>query len=400
MARKNIISAIDIGTGTIKFLVVGKGKKEEEPELLKLHQVPSSGIRKGTVINCEEASNILHLGLEEFQGSLGKKINSAIINISGSHIFAAPSRGVIAVSRADSKISQEDIERVLQASQAFSLPSNKEILDIITKEFIIDGERGIKEPLGMHGIRLEAEILALCGFSPYIKNLTTAVLNAGIQIQDIFISPLSAAKAVLTPKQKELGVALLDIGAGTTGLAVFEEGELVQINIFPVGSGHITNDIAVGLKCDIDTAERVKIEYGSCFLRGNKKEKVKRLEEEEPLFFSHKTLGRIIEARISEIFDLVNKELKKISRQGKLPGGIVLTGGGAKLPKIADMARKELKLHSRIGYPKGISGLERNPVFSVAAGLILEGLEPEEGKSFSFGNFPGKIKKIFRIFVP
>lgn len=401
MARSHIINSLDIGSGNIKILAVEKRKGDSEPEFLKLTRFPSAGLRKGTIINVEQASNSLQSALEEFQNSLGRKVRSAIVNISGSHIFSTPSRGAIAVSRADQKISQEDIERVLQAAQTFSLPSNKEVLDIIVREFIIDGEKGIKEPLGLKGIRLEAEILALCGFSPYVKNLTNTVLNAGLQIQDIFVSPLASSRAVLTPRQKELGVALLDIGAGTTGLAVFEEGNLIQTAVFPIGSGHITNDIAIGLRCDIDTAERIKLEYGSCFLRGGrKKEKIKKVGKEEPLAFSLKMLRKIIEARISEIFDLTNKELKKIARQGKLPAGIVLTGGGAKLPKIKELAKKELKLPCKIGYPRGIAGLEEDPSLALVAGLILSSLDSAEEAPIFGEKLTTKIKKIFKIFIP
>ncbi|HDZ54140.1 MAG TPA: cell division protein FtsA [Candidatus Nealsonbacteria bacterium] len=401
MLKAKFITGLDIGSENIKILVVEERKGDSEPEVLKYFRFPSEGIRKGTIINVEQASNSLRSALEEFQNSFEQKINSAIVNISGSHIFSTPSRGVIAVSRADQKISPEDIDRVLQAAQTFSLPSNKEVLDTIVKEFIIDGEKGIKEPLGMKGIRLEAEILALCGFSPYIKNLTDTVLNAGLQIQDIFVSPLASSRAVLTPRQKELGVVLLDIGAGTTSLAVFEEGDLIQASIFPIGSGHITNDIAIGLRCDIDTAERIKLEYGSCFLHsGKKKEKIKNIHKEEPLVFSLKMLGKIIEARISEIFDLTNKELKKIARQGKLPAGVVLTGGGAKLPKIGEMAKKELKLSCKIGYPKGIAGLEQDPSFALVAGLVLSGLDSEQEQPVFGEKFTTKIKKIFKIFIP
>jgi len=403
MARGHIITGIDIGSGSIKILAVQKGKNESDPEVLSQIQGPSSGVRKGTVINVEEVSNSIRLALENFQNGIGRKIDSAIINLSGSHIFMTPSRGVVVVSRADQKISQEDIERVIQAAQTFSLPLNKEILDVLPKEFIIDGEKGIKEPLGLQGVRLEVEIQALGGFSPYIKNVTKAVLNSGVQVSDIFISPLASARSILDSQQKELGVALLDMGAGTTGLAVFEEGDLVHTAVLPVGSSHITNDIAIGLKIDIDTAERIKIEFGSCFWKpSKKKEKIKKIGQEEPLIFSLKVLANIIEARVSEIFDLTNKELKKIGRQGKLPAGIVLTGGGAKLPKIKEFAKKELKLPCKVDYPRGISGLEKDPALSTVCGLVWRGidLEEERGSSVFQGGFFSKIKRIFRVFIP
>jgi len=411
MARGHIITGLDIGTGSIKILACQKKRGNGEFEVLGISQMPSLGIRRGVVINPEETSQAIQDALQELQNLTGQKIDSAYVNIGGNHIFTSQSRGVVAVSRADQKISPEDIDRVMQAAQTFSLPSNKEVIDVVPREFIIDGEKGIKEPLGLQGIRLEAEILAFCGFSPYIKNLTSAVLNSGLQIDDVLVSPIASARSVLKPRQKELGVCLLDIGAGTTGFVVFEEGELTHLAIFPIGSGHITNDIAIGLKTDIETAERIKLEFGSCSLREKKKKahlakerKKEKIEGEEGelITFSPKMLSEIIEARVSEIFELANKELKKISRQGKLPAGIVLTGGGAKLPKIVDLAKRELKLSCQIGHPQGILGLEEDPSLALVAGLVLRGFDLEEEKilpHFRTGFF-SKIKRIFRIFIP
>ena len=403
MARAYFIVGLDIGTENIKILGIKKERKEEKPEILGITQSPSAGIRKGIVIKPEETSRSIRQAVESFYTLTGRKFDSVFVNLSGSHIFLTPSRGVVVVSRADQKISHEEVERVLQAAQTFSLPSNKEILDVIPKQFIIDGEKGIREPIGLHGIRLEAEIIALGGFSPYIKNLTQAVLGSGLQISDIFISPLAASRAVLGQKQKELGVAVLDIGAGATGMAVFEEGDLVHTAVFPVGAANITNDIAIGLRTDIETAERIKIEFGSCFYKkGKRKEKIKKVDQEESLSFSLKMLADIIEARVSEVFDLTNKELKKISRQGKLPGGIILTGGGAKLPNLMEFAKKEFKLFCHLGYPSGISGIEKDPSLALVTGLVLKGMDGEEekvGPVFREGLF-SKLKGIFRFFLP
>lgn len=403
MPRNRIITGIDIGSSGIKILAVTKSQKDSDPEVLGITKASSLGVRKGTVINVEEATNSIRSAVEKFQNLIGQKIDSVVVNLSGSHIFITPSRGVVVVSRADGKISQEDIERVIQAAQTFSLPSNKEILDVFPKEFIIDGEKGIKEPLGLSGVRLEAEILALGGFSPYIKNTSSSTLNSGLQISDMFISPLASSKAILDQRQKELGVALLDIGAETASLAVFEEGDLIHAAVLPVGSGHITNDIAIGLKIDIDTAEKIKTEFGSCFLKATKKkERVRKTRKEESLTFSSKMLGNIIDARISEILDLTGKELKKISRQGKLPSGIVLAGGGAKIPKIVEFTKKELKLPCKIGYPKGISGLEQDPALASLCGLVLLGVDLEGDSKMSVfkGGIFSKAKNMFKIFIP
>jgi cell division protein FtsA len=405
MSKANIITGLDIGTATIKVLVAQKKPEEAEFQVVSLIQEPAVGIRRGVVINPEEVSEVLERILEQIKAETGTDISSVYVNVGGSHLFIAPSHGLISVSRADQRISEEDISRVLQAAQTFSLPSNKEIFDVFPKEFIVDGEKGIKEPLGLQGVRLEAEVLALGGFSPYLKNLTKAVLNSGLQILDLIPSPTASARACLKARQKELGVAILDIGAGTSGLAVFEEGDLIHLAILPMGSANITNDIAIGLKTDIDIAERIKIEYGSCSLSPNqsprKREKVD-VGEEEPLVFSHKQLAGIIEARVSEIFREVNKELKKISREKLLPAGLVLTGGGSKLPKIVELAKKELKLPCKIGKPEALSGLEKDPSLSTVCGLILSGADLEkEEKEITFGKGIGnKIKRIFKIFIP
>lgn len=407
MAKADFITGLDIGSNTIKILVANKSPDFSDIEVLFQGEEPSFGIRKGVVIDPIKVSEIIQSLVNRVKTETGQDIDSVYVNISGSHIFSTSSHGAIAISRADQKVSEEDIERVLQAAQTFSLPANKEILDVFPREFIVDGENGIKDVLGIEGVRLETEILVLAGFSPYKKNLIQAILGSGLKISDIIPSPLASSFSVLSQKQKELGVALLDIGAGTSSLAIFEEGDLIHLAIFPIGSDNITNDIAIGLKTDIDIAERIKIEYGSCLLRKEKKEKIE-TKEEEPLVFSQKMLGRIIEARVSEIFEEVQKELKKISKQGLLPSGLVLTGAGAKLPKTIDLAKKELKLPCRIGRPSSFVGLEKEMEFSVACGLVLRGLEAEEIKDWSGNghllkikrNLGNSIKKLFRIFIP
>jgi len=403
MPRSHIITGIDIGTDSIKALVAQKNQGDSGLEILDTVQAPSLGMRKGVVVNPEIVSENLQNLAAQMKESLRKGIDGIYVNVGGNHLFVTSSQGLVSVSRADQKISQEDINRVIQAAEVLNLPLNNEILDTFPKEFIIDGQKGIKEPLGMRGLRLEVEILALCVFSPYLKNLTQAVLDSNFQINDVVFSPLAAAQAVLSPQQKELGVALIDIGAGTTSLAVFEEGDLIHTAVFPLGSINITNDIAIGLRTEIDIAEKIKKEFGTCLLQKNKKkDKIKILQLKEPLMFSKKMLTEIIEARIVEILDLVNKDLKKISRQGLLPAGVVLTGGGAKLPKIVELTKKELKLPARIGVPKGISGIEQDPALATVSGLALRGAESDDDGHFSdIGKgVVAKIKKILKTFIP
>ena len=359
-------------------------------------------------MDVEKISRIIQIIFNKIRTETGFKIDSVYTNISGSHISAVSSRGLVSVSRADQRVSEEDVERVLQAAQTFSMPSNKEVLEIFPREYIVDGENGIKEPVGMQGVRLEADVLALSGFSPYKNNLVQAILNSGLKISDIIPSPLASASAVLSQRQKELGVGLLDIGAGTSELAVFEEGNLIHLAIIPMGSSNITNDIAIGLKTDMDTAEAIKIERGCCIFKGNDKKEKIQMEDEEILCFSQKNLTKIIEPRVSEIFNEIQKELKKISKQGMLPSGIVLTGGGARLSNITELAKKEFKLPCRLGKPPAFSGLEEDLAFSTVCGLILKGTvsdgrEPwRDGKpSFvSVKKIVEKLKKILKTFIP
>lgn len=427
MAKNHLITALDFGSETIKMAVAQKRREGKLLEILAFAKGPSSAIRRGVIVNPEKTGERVKELLAQIEATVNKKIKEIVCNVGGSHLFVTSSRGVVAVSRADQQISQEDIERVLSAAQAFSLPSNKEILDTIPKEFIVDGEKEIKDPLGMKGVRLEVEILAICGFSPYLKNLTSTLNLGGLNIVDIVPSALASGRAVLDHRQRELGVAVLDIGAWTTDMAVFEEGELIHLAVFPIGSGHITNDIAIGLQTDIDIAEKIKIKFGDCiYQRKGKPEKLEiSLEKKEEdrqlisekekkeeaslkestkesrsLIFSRKVLIDIIEARVSEIFDLCQKELKKIGKEKLLPAGIVLTGGTAKLPNIENLAKKELKLPCQIGFPKGVVGVKKDPTLSTLCGLLLQNFDLEEEIFSSKPGFLSRLKRLFRMFVP
>ncbi|MFH1820749.1 MAG: cell division protein FtsA [Candidatus Nealsonbacteria bacterium] len=404
MAREKIITGIDIGTYSIKALSAVQKNGSHNWEVLSSVETPSFGVRRGVVFDVEKVSKNIGETVEKLKQETGHKIDSVYVNIEGSHIFSSPSRGSVIVSRADKKISQEDVNRAIQAAQAFSLPSNNQILEVFAREFIVDGQGQIKEPCDMQGLKLETEILALCAFSPYIKNLTNSVLNSGVHVADMVPSFLASARAILTPQQKELGVCLLDIGGGTTDFTVYQEGDLVHAAVFPIGSAHITNDLAVGLKTDIELAEQIKQEFGSCLSKGSKKEKIDS-GNGETLIFSQKALVKIIEARVSEIFDLAQGELKKVLPDAVLPAGIVLTGGGVKLPRIVELAKKELKLPIKIGtvQEEGFEGFTSNPAFSTVCGLVL-GAGELDHKHFDSANSQkpsfNRLKKIFKIFIP
>lgn len=394
-----MICALDIGTAKIKVLVADKDK-EGNLNLISKMEREGEGMRRGVIIDPEKISNILTDLFQKLSQEIGQKIENVYVSVNGSHLFAVISRGLVSVSRADQKISEEDVQRVIQAAEAINLSSNKEIFEVMVKEFVVDGQTRVKEAIGLQGVRLEAEVLAIGGFSPYLENHRRAILDADLEILDLQPAPLMAAKAVLSQKQKELGTAVVEIGAGTTGLAVFEEGDLLHLAVLPIGSANITNDIAIGLKIDVDIAERIKQEYGTCLFHG-KDNRFKIELGDSYLVFSKKFLSKIISERVGELFSQVNQELKKIGKEKFLPGGIVLTGGGAKLPKILELAKDKFRLPVRMGKPQG-RGLEEDLSLAVAWGLILHGNELEEEKKehqFSRGMF-SKIKRFFKIFLP
>ena len=397
--KNPIITALDIGSASIKVLVASPKQENSGFEVLSQVSEPSFGVRRGIVIDVVQVSEIISRVVKKAENEIGQRIKEVFININGSHIFSTFSHGTIAVSRADQKISKEDIERVLKAAQTFSLPQNKEIVDVFSKEFIVDGVKGIKHALAMEGVRLETEILVLGCFSPYLRNLENAVLEADLQIAGLVCNPLPSARAVLSAKDKELGVLVLDIGAGTTSFCVFQEQILLCAGVIPVGSAHITNDIARGLKTDVDTAERIKIQHGACFLKGGKRIKIKENATGETLVFSQKALGKIIDARVIEIFELVQKNLKKFSLP-KLSAGVVLGGGGAKMIKIKESAKKSFKLFCKIGKVKGFFPKIEGPEWIAASGLILLAGDILKQEETIGRGIIKKIKALLKSFIP
>ncbi len=394
---KKSICAIDIGSATTKILVCQRQKNGLT--LLFKDIETSEGVKKGAILDPEKTARVLKKLLGRIEENLKTRIDSAFFSLGGVNLFSLPARATISVSRADLIISQEDVERVLKEAKTVGLGHNREIFEVIPKEFSVDGEKGIRDPKGLRGTRLEAETLLLGCFSPHLEKIKETAFRTDLEVLDLIPSPLACAKAVLNEKQKENGVCLLDIGAQTTSLAVFEEGNLIHLKVLPIGSQAVTNEIAISFKLEPEIAERIKIEYGS--LNSRKKSTKEKVEVgEENLVFSQKILSKIIQQKFSEIFFEVKKELKEIKRDKKLPCGVVLTGGGAKIPQIVQFAKEKLRLYCQLGTPKGILNLEEEPIFSVAAGLILLGNEIEEREARERGDLFSKIKKFFKIFIP
>ncbi len=414
MARDEFLVGVDVGTTMVRVVVCVLTPGQDKPTVLGVGAVVSSGIQKGVVRDVEETIQSVSRALDAAEQMAGVPIDRALVNVGGAHISSQNSRGVIAVSRADNEISEDDITRVMNAAQAISLPSNREILHVIPQHFIVDGQGGITDPLGMTGVRLEVDTHIIEGSAPFIKNLAKCVYQAGVTIDDLVFAPLAAARSVLSKRQRELGVVLVDCGGGTTSLAVFEENRLLHTAVLPVGAMHITNDIAIGLRSSIDVAEKVKVEFGSAIPDEIKKSQEINLKnvdaQEEETAVSRRHVAEIIEARLSEIFSLVNRQLKTLDRSGLLPAGAVFTGGGAKLHGVVELAKRELRLPAQIGYPVVLPGVVEHlddPAWAVATGLVFTGLETRRGKTRSsasalarVGPTVAKIRGWFRSLLP
>jgi len=411
VAKEQIICGLDIGTTTTRAIVAQRRKGSENLSIIGIGEAPSTGVKRGMVADVSETIEGIHQAIERAEQSSGKEINSVFVSLSGHHVSSRPSKGVVAVSRADQEISKEDMQRVIDTTAAISIPQNRKIAHIIPREFIVDGETGVKDPIGMHGIRLEVNALVIDCSIPVLNNMQKCMDEAGVDIAEMIVSPLASSKSVLSKRQKELGVAVLDIGGGTTGVSIYEDGSIMHVAVLPIGSSHITNDLAIGLRTEIDVAERVKLEYGTADPESvNKKDMVdlKEIGFEDGGMVSRRHIADIISARLDEIFELAEKELKKVSKQSLLPGGVVLVGGGSKIPHIVEIAREKMKLPVQIGVPgAGMDGLVdrvADPEYASLVGLVLWGDE-ESGErprssSFSKGGLWGKIKKSFKIFMP
>lgn len=400
--KKKIITGLDIGSTTIR-LVAGQLNSEGRLHIIGGAEHPAEGISKGTIISVEDAVASISKCLDKAERMIGFPIEHAFVGISGTHIISQESKGIIAVSRADGEIRESDVQRAIEAAQTVATPLNYEILHVIPKSFIVDDQIGIKDPIGMTGVRLEVEAKIIEGLSVQIRNLNKCVLRAGLDIDELVFSILASSDLVANKRQKDLGVAVVNIGGNTTSVAVFEEGDLLLSKVLPIGSAHITNDIAIGLRVSIDLAEKIKLTYGSALPKEvSKKEMIdlSELDESENESVPKKNIAEFIEARTEEIFRMVDKELKEIGKSGKLPAGVILTGGGAKLNGLVEVAKKEFRLPVSLGYPQNIVAVIdkiSDSGFTSALGLVLWGSQRESGQDkflSSLFHLPTLIRKL------
>ena len=374
------IVGIDVGTTKICTLV-GEVNEAGELNIVGVGVAPSRGMRKGMVINVAEATEAIAASVEKAERTSGYQIERAYVSIAGSHISGVNSRGVVAISRGEGGITTDDIDRALEAAQAIAIPHNQEVLHIVPRTFTVDGQNGIRDPIGMYGFRLEVEAHIVMGASSAIQNLVKCVEALDIGVVELVLGPLAAGAAVLTDTEREMGVVLADIGGGTTDIGVFIEGSVWHTSVLAVGGNHLTNDLAIGLRAPFTVAENLKIEYGqarSDAVGLDETVEVDMFGDNGHQRVSRRLLAQILEARAEEICHLIRQEIKRSGYDGLLPAGVVLCGGSAQLAGFPELAREVLQLPVRVGAPRDLKGLVdtiSSPAFATSVGLLRWGLQ-------------------------
>lgn len=379
---------IDIGTTTVRCVVGHIDATSGTPTIVGVGQAPNSGMRKGVVANLTGPARAIDDALGEAERMSGYQVDGATISINGAHILSTKADGMIAVGSADHEINHSDLDRIEEVATLGKVPANREILEVVPHSYRLDGQDNIKDPLNMTGTRLEISANVISALGPHVANLQKTADMAKVTPHAIIPAGMAAAKAVLTETQIENGVALIDIGGATTSVVVFEEGDLQYVSIIPVGGINITNDLAIGLKTDPEIAEKVKLSHAQLGGRVDHAN-VQVKQEKETHSFDPAEIDEIVEARLDEIFDAINKELKKAGRAGRLPSGVVLTGGTAQLKGIAEFAKQKLGVAARVGKASGYAGVAdhiEEPQFATAIGLMLAdgqggGQSPAQAKS-------------------
>lgn len=401
---------IDIGTTTVRCVVGHIDSTTGVPTIVGVGVAPSTGMRKGNVVNLAGPAQAIDDALGEAERMSGYQVDAATISINGSHILSTHADGMIAVGSANHEIIEEDIMRIEEVATMGKVPANREILDVIPHAYKLDGQDSIKNPVGMTGTRLEIDAHVVSVLTPNLMNLQKSLESAKVMSHSIIVAGVAAARAVLSENQVENGVVLIDIGGATTNIAIYEEGDLQFTAVIPIGGINITNDLAIGLKIDQEIAEKIKIKQASAISRGESSG-VSLEFNGEILSFSTSDIDEIVEARLEEIFDAINKELTRAGRAGKLPSGVVLTGGSARLKGIADYAKESLGLAARVGKATGFGGVADDidkPQFATAVGLMLIDSEatnnPTIAKKFSGKNAivggANVLSKILKRFRP
>lgn len=406
MQKAPYFIGLDIGTANVRCVVGMLEQKESENALsvIGVGTAANIGMRKGAVIHTDEVAQAINEAVAEAERMAGVRITSATINVNGAHIGSMPSHGTVAISNPNKEITDDDRVRVEEAATVINLPANREIIQVFAKNYRIDGQDNIKDPVGMQGVRLEVDTIVVTAGAPLLRTLDSAIERAQINVNNHSVSSLAAAEAILDRRQKESGTAVIDIGAGTTNVVILEEGEVVHIAVIPIGGQHFTNDLAIGLKTDLDIAENVKKTYGTLDFSKPPQQELIIEHEGKKHKFSEKAARLVIDARMEELLEQVDREFKKVGKSRRLPGGVVLVGGTSNLPGIADYAKEKLQLPAKVGKIQNVGGFIDTinaPEFATGVGLMMLDMILSGGfnnANTSGGNIAGglftKFKKI------
>ena len=382
--REAVLVAIDVGTSKVVVLI-GEVTRDGAVTIIGKGSPPSSGLKKGVVINIDQTTNSIRTAREQAERLSGYRIESAILGVGGNHVESQGSRGAVAVSGPRREVMAEDIERATEVARAVTIPSSREVLHVLPRGFVVDGQEGVKDPLGMSAVRLEVETLIVSGSATAVQNLSKCVQRAEVRIDELVAASLASADAVLSETERELGVAVADFGAGTIDLALLIDGSPFHAAVLPLGGNNVTNDVAIGLKTSLAAAEQLKIEHGTAD-PGKVDEAaevaVEGIGEDEGRTASRLELSMIIEARMREVFEKIGEEVQRAGAIGMLPAGLVLTGGASQLAGTAALGREVLQMPVRVAAPSGVGGLTDNlltPAYSTSLGLLLWGAKAVRG---------------------
>jgi len=404
--EKKLIVGLDIGTSKV-VAIVGEITPDGDVDIIGIGSHPSRGLKKGVVVNIESTVQSIQRAVEEAELMAGCQIHSVYAGIAGSHVRSLNSHGIVAIR--DTEVTQEDVNRVIDAARAVAIPADQRILHVLPQEFIIDNQEGIREPIGMSGVRLEAKVHIVTGAVSSAQNIVKCVRRCGLEVDEIILEQVASSYAVLTEDEKELGVCLIDIGGGTTDIAIFTQGAIRHTHVIPIAGDQVTNDIAVALRTPTQYAEDIKVKY-ACALKQltalDDTIEVPGMGDREPRRLSRQILADVVEQRYEELFQLVQAELRRSGFEELIAAGIVLTGGAAKVQGVIELAEEVFHVPVRLGVPQYVQGLVdvvRNPIHATGVGLLLYGKQ-HAGNSHiggnhsideSVGNFFGKVKKWF-----
>ena len=401
MGRDHLITGLDVGTTKV-CAVIAEIEPDSRPSVIGMGTSPCVGLKKGIVVDLESTTHAIHDAITKAERMAGQEVRSVVVGVTGEHIACLNSRSVVAIAHAGREISGSDVERLLDSARVIVLPPEREIIHAIPRWYSVDGQPGVQSPIGMHGNRLEVETHVVTGLSSFLQNVVKCVDQAGLAVMATVLEPIATAQSVLLPAEEDLGIALLDIGGGTSDLAIYFDGEIYHSAVIPVGGNHVTRDIAIGLRTDIQEAERVKLAHGCALVRDvdpSEIFEVTSLGSDKPRQLPRRVLAEIIEPRMAEICHLVGDQIRKAGCEDQLPVGLVFTGGGCQLNGLSELGSSVLGMPARVGKVSGVSGLVdavSSPSCATAVGLVLFWCEHGAGQPESNGKGNSLVSNLVR----